>query len=91
MWVVRATWRLRSSAARLRIGWAVEGAKGVGLGLVQRLVAEGEAVLNVPTQLSARVRVFHVGSGRRPIDSDAYEIALAALRAAISAGARLST
>ena len=28
--------------------WAVEGARGVGLGLAQRLAAEGETVLNVP-------------------------------------------
>jgi hypothetical protein len=33
--------------------WAVEGARGVGVGLAQRLVAEGEQVLNVAAKLSA--------------------------------------
>jgi transposase len=44
--------------------WAVEGARGVGAGLAQRLVAEGETVLDVPARLSARVRALGGGSGR---------------------------
>jgi hypothetical protein len=46
--------------------WAVEGAGGVGRPLAGRLLAEGERVLDVPAKLSARVRVFDVGHGRRP-------------------------
>ena len=61
--------------------WAVEGARGVGLGLAQRLAAEGETVLNVPAKLSARVRALGGGSGRKTDDTDAYAVAVAGLRA----------
>jgi len=37
---------------------AVEGARGVGAGLAQRLVAEDEPVLDVPARMSARVRAL---------------------------------
>ena len=60
--------------------WAVEGAHGVGLGLAQRLAAEGEPVLNVPAKLSARVRALGGGSGRKTDDTDAYAVAVAGLR-----------
>ena len=60
--------------------WAVEGARGVGLGLAQRLAAEGEQVLNVPAKLSARVRALGGGSGRKTDDTDAYAVAVAGLR-----------
>ncbi len=60
--------------------WAVEGARGVGLGLAQRLAAEGETVLNVPAKLSARVRALGGGSGRKTDDTDAYAVAVAGLR-----------
>jgi transposase len=60
--------------------WAVEGARGVGLGLAQRLAAEGERVINVPAKLSARVRALGGGSGRKTDDTDAYAIAVAGLR-----------
>lgn len=60
--------------------WAVEGARGVGLGLAQRLAADGETVLNVPAKLSARVRALGGGSGRKTDDTDAYAIAVAGLR-----------
>ena len=66
------TWRDRT--------WAVEGARGVGLGLAQRLAAEGEQVVNVPAKLSARVRALGGGSGRKTDDTDAYAIAVAGLR-----------
>ena len=62
--------------------WAVEGARGVGLGLAQRLAAEGEQVLNVPAKLSARVRALGGGSGRKTDDTDAYAVAVAGLRGA---------
>ena len=60
--------------------WAVEGARGVGLGLAQRLAMQGEHVLNVPARLSARVRALGGGSGRKTDDTDAHAIALAGLR-----------
>lgn len=66
--------------AWLRHTWAVEGARGVGLGLAQRLAAEGETVLNVPAKLSARVRALGGGSGRKTDDTDAYAVAVAGLR-----------
>ena len=61
--------------------WAVEGARGVGAGLAQRLVAEGEPVLDVPARLSARVRALGGGSGRKTDDADAFAVAVAGLRA----------
>ena len=61
--------------------WAVEGARGVGAGLAQRLVAEGEPVLNVPVKLSARVRALGGGSGRKTDSADALAVAVAGLRA----------
>ena len=38
--------------------WAVEGAHGIGRALAQRLVGDGEQVLDVPAKLAARVRVL---------------------------------
>ena len=45
--------------------WAVEGAAGIGVQLAQRLVADGETVLDVPPKLSTRARIFDVGHGRK--------------------------
>ena len=45
--------------------WAVEGAHGIGRALAQRLVGDGEQVLEVPAKLAARVRVLSVGHGRK--------------------------
>src|SRR5215218_7031136 len=61
----RAGYRSMKTFARLHRDrvWAVEGARGVGAGLAQRLVAEGEPVLDVPARLSARVRALGGGSG----------------------------
>ena len=49
-------------AAMLKLGrqykdrvWAVEGGNGIGRHIAQRLVADGETVLDVPAKLSARV------------------------------------
>jgi transposase len=44
--------------------WAAEGAHGIGRALTQRLVGDGEQVLDVPATLAARVRVLSVGHGR---------------------------
>jgi len=62
--------------------WAVEGANGIGKHLAQRLVADGELVVDVPAKLSARVRVFSTGQGRKTDATDAHSIALVAARAA---------
>jgi transposase len=60
--------------------WAVEGAQGVGRPLAQRLLAEGETVLDVPAKLAARVRVFDTGNARKTDAVDAHAVAMAALR-----------
>jgi transposase len=58
--------------------WAVEGAHGVGQALAQRLVGDGEQVLDVPAKLAARVRVLSVGHGRNSDHGDAVSVAIAA-------------
>lgn len=60
--------------------WAVEGAGGVGRPLAQRLVADGEQVVDVPAKLAARARVFDTGQGRKTDATDAHSIAAVALR-----------
>lgn len=60
--------------------WAVEGCQGVGRHLAQRLVADGEPVLDVPAKLSARARVFSTGQGRKTDATDAHSVAVVALR-----------
>jgi transposase len=60
--------------------WAVEGCQGVGRHLAQRLVADGEPVLDVPAKLSARARVFSTGQGRKTDATDAHAVAVVALR-----------
>jgi transposase len=60
--------------------WAVEGSRGVGRHLAQRLVAEGEAVVEVPAKLAARARVFDTGNGRKTDAADAHSEAVVALR-----------
>lgn len=59
--------------------WAVEGCHGAGRSLAQRLVADGELVLDVPAKLAARVRVYSQGHGRKTDTDDAVSIGLAAL------------
>lgn len=60
--------------------WAVEGCNGVGRHLAQRLVADGEPVVDVPAKLSARARVFSTGQGRKTDPVDAHSVALVGLR-----------
>src|SRR3954452_14710093 len=60
--------------------WAGEGANGTGRALAQRLLADGEHVVDVPAKLSARVRVFDTGHGRKTDATDAHSIAVTALR-----------
>lgn len=45
---------------------AVEGCNGAGKHLAQRLVAEGEPVMDIPAKLSARARVFDTVTAARP-------------------------
>jgi transposase len=61
--------------------WAVEGAHGIGRALAQRLVGDGEQVLDVPAKLAARVRVLSVGHGRKSDADDAVSVAVAARHA----------
>jgi transposase len=58
--------------------WAVEGAHGIGRALAQRLVGDGEPVVDVPAKLAARVRVLSVGHGRKRDPHDAVSVAAAA-------------
>ena len=60
--------------------WAVEGTGGAGRPLAQRLVRDGEPVLDVPAKLAARVRVFDTGQGRKSDETDAHSIAAVAVR-----------
>jgi transposase len=60
--------------------WAVEGCEGVGRHIAQRLVADGETVLDVPPKLSAQVRVFATGQGRKTDPVDAHSVAIVGLR-----------
>src|SRR6266542_2674652 len=59
--------------------WAVEGCNGIGRHIAQRLVADGEAVVDVPAKLSARARVFSTGQGRKTDPVDAHSVALVGL------------
>jgi Transposase len=48
---------------------------------VQRLVADGETVVDVPAKLSARARLFDTAQARKTDPADAHCVAVAALRA----------
>jgi transposase len=58
---------------------AVEGCHGAGRSLARRLVADGEAVPDVPAKPAARVRVYSRGHGRKTGKDDAVPVGLAAL------------
>jgi transposase len=60
--------------------WAIEGCNGIGKHLAHRLVHDGETVLDVPPKLSAQVRVFATGNGRKTDPVDAHSVAMVALR-----------
>ena len=59
---------------------AVEGCEGIGKHLVLRLLGAGETVIDVPAKLSARMRVYATGQGRKTDDTDAHSIALVGVR-----------
>jgi transposase len=54
---------------------------GAGRSLAQRLVADGEPVVDIPAKLAARVRVFSRGHSRKTDRDDAVSIGLATLQA----------
>jgi transposase len=60
--------------------WAVEGCEGIGRHVAHRLIAAGETVVDVPAKLSARMRMFATGQGRKTDDTDAHSIALVGVR-----------
>jgi transposase len=60
--------------------WAIEGCQGIGRHVANRLLADGERVVDVPPKLSARIRVFATGQGRKTDATDAHSVALAATR-----------
>ena len=74
-------------AAMLRYGkqwpdrvWAIEGCAGIGKHIANRLLADGEEVVDVPPKLSARARVFATGQGRKTDATDAHSVALVGTR-----------
>ncbi len=60
--------------------WAVEGSSGAGRPLAQRLLADGEHVVDVPAKLSARARAFDTGHNRKTDSHDAHAVAVVAVR-----------
>ena len=60
--------------------WAVEGSNGAGRLLAQRLLADGEHVIDVPAKLSARARLFDTGHNRKTDAHDAHAVAVVAAR-----------
>jgi transposase len=62
--------------------WAVEGSNGAGRPLAQRLLADGEHVVDVPAKLSARARLFDTGHNRKTDAHDAHAVAVVAVRSA---------
>lgn len=60
--------------------WAVEGSNGTGRPLAQRLLEDGEQVVDVPAKLAARVRLFDTGHNRKTDAHDAHAVAAVAVR-----------
>ncbi|WP_203231370.1 IS110 family transposase [Nocardioides caldifontis] len=60
--------------------WAIEGCQGIGRHVANRLLADGEKVVDVPPKLSARARVFATGQGRKTDATDAHSVALVGTR-----------
>ena len=48
--------------------------------MAQRLLAQGETVLDVPAKLSARARLFDTGHNRKTDARDAHSVAIVAVR-----------
>ena len=60
--------------------WAIEGCAGIGKHIANRLLADGERVVDVAPKLSARARVFATGQGRKTDATDAHSVALVGTR-----------
>jgi hypothetical protein len=60
--------------------WAVEGSNGAGRPLAQRLLADGEHVVDVPAKLSARARALDTGHNRKTDAHDAHAVGVVAVR-----------
>jgi transposase len=60
--------------------WAVEGSNIAGRPLAQRLLEDGEHVIDVPAKLAARVRLFDTGHNRKTDAHDAHAVAAVAVR-----------
>jgi transposase len=60
--------------------WAIESANGHGYLLAQQLVTAGEHVVDVPSTLSARVRVLDSTRSQKNDPNDARSVAIVALR-----------
>jgi transposase len=60
--------------------WAVEGCSGIGKHIVNRLLADGELVVDVPPKLSARTRMLVAGQGRKTDQTDAHTVAVVGTR-----------
>jgi transposase len=71
---------LRHVAAWPERVWAVEGSNGAGRPLAQRLLADGEHVVDVPAKLAARARLFDTGHNRKTDAHDAHAVAVVAVR-----------
>jgi len=74
-----AAMRKHVAAYRERV-WAVEGSNGAGRPLAQRLLADGEYVVDVPAKLSARARALDTGHNRKTDAHDAHAVAVVAVR-----------
>ena len=71
---------LKHVAAWAERTWAVEGSNGAGRPLAQRLLADGEQVVDVPAKLAARARLFDTGHNRKTDAHDAHAVAVVAVR-----------
>jgi transposase len=59
--------------------WAVEGSNGAGRTVAQRLLADGEHLVDVPAKLLARARLFDTGHNRKTDAHDAHAVAVVAV------------
>ena len=83
-----ATVRCSGMAASTWVGCGRWGCNGIGKHLGQRLIADGETVLDRLAKLSARARVYSTGQGRKTDATDAHSVAIVALRAPDLVGVR---
>jgi transposase len=56
--------------------------RAIGKHVALRLLDHGERVVDVPAKLSARMRVYATGQGRKTDDTDAHSVALVGVRMA---------